>query len=640
MTLCDPCQALYDGWLEYKKPAKGWVTLNSPERSAETRRSQIQDTRNLQRQQLDGIRETCRRKHQESEPMTSELTAEESQAVAEALAIANDGVMPAPSLHYEDSNVKLWHGDCVEVLKTLPDNSVDAVVTDPPYGIRFMGKAWDGDDIEEMTRKRRESAPMPDGVGGPNGGYQSASTEAGRYNQTLTANQAFGEWCLEWTRECFRVLKPGGHILAFGGSRTWHRLASAVEDAGFEIRDSIAWLYGSGFPKSMDISKAIDKMRHESADKLKVTSWLADQAEANNITRRMLDIAMGTSDMGGWWLSRIEHRCQIPTMEQIPRVLATLGIEAEDVPAEIQELIFELNGAKGTPGKAWLEREVVGTRETGDALGWLQSTGSTTKTVDVTAAASDAAKQWEGWGTTLKPSFEPMVVGRKPMRLTTAANVLKHGTGGMNIAATRVGNEPRTNKGGSASSLHAVSRVEQGYRDTVTASEGVESMVNGRWPTNVLLDDFTADLLNQQERDAAQFFPVFKYNPKAPASERPSYKKDGGGVHVLAAMRCTECGKQDLSGSRCECENPKWVREGGDKVMHPTVKPLDLMRWCIRLITPPGGIILEPFAGSGTTAEAAVMEGMQCIAIEREADYLPLIRQRLEKPIEVALFQV
>lgn len=506
----------------------------------------------------------------------------------------------AAKLHYEDANVKLFHGDCVEVLKTLPDNSVDAVVTDPPYGIRFMGKAWDGEDIEEMTRKRRESKPMPDGVGGPNGGYQSASTEAGRYNQTLTANQAFGEWCLEWTRECFRVLKPGGHILAFGGSRTWHRLASAVEDAGFEIRDSIAWLYGSGFPKSMDISKAIDKMRHESADKLKVTTWLADQADANNITRRMLDIAMGTSDMGGWWLSRIEHRCQIPTMEQIPRVLATLGVEAEDVPAEIQELIFELNGAKGTPGKAWLEREVVGTRETGDALGWLQSTGSITKTVDVTTAASEAAKKWEGWGTTLKPSFEPVVVGRKPMRLTTAANVLKHGVGGMNIAATRVGDELRTNNAGSASSLHAVSRVEQGYRDTITECEGVASTVTGRWPTNVILDDFTAELLDEQERAASQFFPVFRYEAKAPASERPNV----------------------------------------DGTMHPTVKPLDLMRWLIKLVTPPGGTVLEPFAGSGTTAEACVMENMQCIAIEREADYLPLIRQRLEKPIEVALFNV
>ncbi|AYD81575.1 DNA methyltransferase [Arthrobacter phage KBurrousTX] len=520
-------------------------------------------------------------------------------AVADALNRDNEIPMPAPEIHYQDANVTLWHGDCVDVLKQLPDNSVDAVVTDPPYGIRFMGKAWDGEDIEEMTAKRRASAPMPDGTGGPNGGYQSASTEAGRYRQNLTANQAFGEWCLEWTRECFRVLKPGGHILAFGGSRTWHRLASAVEDAGFEIRDSIAWLYGSGFPKSMDISKAIDKMRHEGPDKLKVTTWLADQAEANGITRRMLDIAMGTSDMGGWWLSRLEHRCQVPTMEQIPRVLATLGVEAEDVPEDIQALIFELNGAKGTPGKAWLEREVIGTRETGDALGWLQSTGSTTKTVDVTAAASDAAKQWEGWGTTLKPSFEPVVVGRKPMRLTTAANVMKHGTGGMNIAATRVGEEERTNKAGSESSLHRFTRVEQGYRDTPTVfAEGEAETVEGRWPTNVILDPFTAGMLHQQEADAHQFFPIFEYEAKAPAKERPTV----------------------------------------DGVSHPTVKPLDLMRWLIRLVTPPGGTILEPFAGSGTTAEAAVMEGMQCIAVERETDYLPLIRHRLEKPIAVAMF--
>ncbi|QGZ17178.1 DNA methyltransferase [Arthrobacter phage DrYang] len=638
MPLCPPCQELYDGWLEYKQPATKWVHLNNEARSIEARKARIQETRDLQRQQLDMIRDTCNRKHQESEAVT--LTPEETQTVVDALNADNEIPMPAPEIHYTDSNVTLWHGDCVDVLRGLPDNSVDSVVTDPPYGIRFMGKSWDGEDIEEMTAKRRAAAPMPDGVGGPNGGYQSASTEAGRYRQNLTANQAFGEWCLEWTRECFRVLKPGGHILAFGGSRTWHRLASAVEDAGFEIRDSIAWLYGSGFPKSMDISKAIDRMRHEGPEKLKVTSWLADQADKNGVTRAMLDAAMGTSDMGGWWLSRLEHRCQVPTMEQIPRVLETLGVASEDVPEDIQTLIFELNGAKGTPGKAWLEREVIGQRETGDALGWLQQTGSTAKTVDVTAAHTEAAKKWEGWGTTLKPSFEPVVVGRKPMRLTTAANVMKHGTGGMNIAATRVGGEERTNKAGGASSLSAVTRVEQGYRDTVSECEGTESTVSGRWPTNVILDPFTAELLNEQEANADQFFPVFRYNPKAPASERPSYDKAGGSGGTIAAMRCTGCGKQDLSGTPCTCENPTWVRDLGNKVSHPTVKPLDLMRWLIRLVTPPGGTVLEPFAGSGTTAEAAVMEGMQCIAIEREADYLPLIRQRLEKPIEVALFQV
>ena len=160
------------------------------------------------------------------------------------------------TVHYTDADVTLHHGDCLEVLASMPDCSVDAVITDPPYGIRFMGKAWDGADIEARTR-RRDVCPMPSEVGGPRGGYRSSATEAGRYD--LSANAAFQQWCTSWAAECLRVLNPGGHLIAFGSPRTGHRLASGIEDAGFEIRDTIAWLYGSGFPKSLDVSKAINK---------------------------------------------------------------------------------------------------------------------------------------------------------------------------------------------------------------------------------------------------------------------------------------------------------------------------------------------------------------------------------------------
>lgn len=401
--------------------------------------------------------------------------------------------MTAP--FYQDDSVTVYHGDCLDVLRELPDNSVDAVVTDPPYGIRFMGKAWDGADIEERTARGRETNPMPEGIGGPQGGYRSRAAEAGRYD--LSANAAFGEWCREWATECLRILKPGGHLLAFGGPRTWHRLSSGIEDAGFEIRDSIAWLYAQGFPKSMNL-----------------------------------------------------------------------------------------------PG---------------------------------------------GLGTALKPSFEPIVVARKPLSGTVAANVLEHGTGALNIDACRVGTDERVNPAGSQSSLQRVSRVEQGYRDNLTASVGEASIVSGRWPTNVVLDEYQAEALDQQsgtlhsgtmragtERQprvggtiygadarnfamadtygdsggASRFFPVFRYEAKAPTSERPSV----------------------------------------DGVQHPTVKPLDLMRWLVRLVTPAGAVVLEPFAGSGTTAEACVLEDRKCIAIEREADYLPLIVSRLRKPLQQGLF--
>ena len=173
-----------------------------------------------------------------------------------------------PSLepHYSDSTITLYHQpeDGFSVLASLPDASVDAVCTDPPYLLGFMGRQWDS---------HREI-----------------------------------NWHESWTRECLRVLKPGGHMLAFGGTRTWHRLACAIEDAGFEVRDSIAWMYGSGFPKSLDVSKAIDRQRHDADDKLRVTTWLADVADRNGVTRADVDAHMGTSDMGGWWLSRLRHR--------------------------------------------------------------------------------------------------------------------------------------------------------------------------------------------------------------------------------------------------------------------------------------------------------------------------------------------
>jgi len=342
------------------------------------------------------------------------------------------------SVHHHDERVTVHHGDCLDVLRTIPDSTVAAIVTDPPYGLGFMGKAWDD---------------LPPGE--------------------------------EWARECLRVLKPGGHLLAFGGARTWHRLAVAVEDAGFEVRDSIAWLYGSGFPKSLDVSKAIDKAA------------------------------------------------------------------------------------------------VHGTRP---------SLYNQDDSYDVAAPATPAAQQWQGWGTALKPAFEPIVVARKPLVGTVAANVLAHGTGALNVDATRVGldgEKPPTGSGGPNTGASMEGGVMRGVGGNVTPA-------SGRWPANVLLDGDAAAELDEQSGDtggASRFFPTFRYQAKAPTRER--------------------------------------VKVGG--VAHPTVKPLALMRWLVRLVTPPGGLVLDPFAGSGTTVEAALLEGVQCIAVEREAEYLPLIADRIER---------
>lgn len=262
--------------------------------------------------------------------------------------------------YYQDDSVTLHHGDCLDVLRAddygydwnlgyrsarmLPDNSVDAVITDPPYGIAFMGKAWDQPGEFGSARLR---------TGGENKrrGHKDAALNAGLYDLSPAAMRNFQRWCTAWATECLRILKPGGHLLAFGGSRTWHRLTTGIEDAGFEIRDSIAWLYGSGFPKSMDVSKAIDK-------------------------------------------------------------------------------------------SAGAEREVVGTHHRhggGSAVsGSMSGPLGIESELPLTAPATDAAKRWQGWGTGLKPSFEPIVVARKPLAGTVAANVLEHGTGALNIDACRI----------------------------------------------------------------------------------------------------------------------------------------------------------------------------------------------------------
>ena len=415
------------------------------------------------------------------------------------------------SLYYQDENVVLHHGDCIEVMRSMPAESVDSIVTDPPYGLGFMGKKWDA---------------IPPGE--------------------------------EWARECLRVLKPGGHIIAFGGSRTWHRLAVAIEDAGFEIRDGVLWLYGSGFPKSMDVSKAIDKARDEDeGPRLAVTTWTREQCEARGWTRKRLCDAFGVKNQPiQSWTEKNPKNAIIPTWENWQKLKSLVGF-GDDMDAEV----WRLNGRKGQPGENWGRREVLSERET-TFLARKKADGTTVSgdmlmasergvaTIRETLPATDAAKQWSGWGTALKPAYEPAVMARKPFKGTVADNVLKHGTGAINIDASRIGATP------------------------------------DRFPANLILDEHTAELLDEQA-EASKFF----YVAKAPKSERPVV----------------------------------------DGIAHPTVKPLSLMRHLVKLVTPAGGVILDPFAGSGTTIEAALLEGFNPIGIEMETDYLPLIQHRINR---------
>ncbi|MET8648507.1 DNA-methyltransferase [Nocardia aurea] len=487
--------------------------------------------------------------------------------------------------YYTDESVTLHQGDCLDVLRELSDGSADAAVCDPPYALEFMGKAWDG----------------------------------------WATPKAFQSWCESWATECLRVLKPGGHLLAFGGSRTWHRLASAVEDAGFEIRDSIAWLYGSGFPKSMDVAKAIDRQRHDRDDVLRVTGFLRECRDRAGVTNRRMDELFGFNGMASHWTALPANSvAEVPSWQQWLELKALLGF-GDEMDAEV----WRLNGRKGTPGEAWDEREQVGEGFRIRKPSAVQIVGLSDGAYPITSAATEEARRFEGWGTALKPAFEPIVVGRKPLVGTVAQNAIQHGTGALHIDACRTGADERTNPAGGMSSLQRISRVEHGYRRNVTASSGEASTVAGRWPTNVVLDHTAAAVLDEQtgtltsgkmragteraNRDgwagamptttgagtygdsggASRFFPVFRYEAKASSAERP-----------------------EVNGVR-----------------HPTVKPLDFMRWLVRLVTPPGGLVLDPFAGSGTTAEACVLERFRCIAIEREPEYLPLIVARLSKPI-------
>jgi DNA modification methylase len=449
--------------------------------------------------------------------------------------------------HHQDDAVTLYAGDCLDVLRELPDASVDAVVTDPPYGLGFMGKAWDAAFMTQTTETRRQYPGDPSPKAGENGGYRSAAAEAGRYDLSITGNRAFGAWCEQWATECLRVLKPGGHLLAFGGTRTWHRLACAIEDAGFEVRDSIAWLYGSGFPKSLDVSKAIDK--------------------AAGAEREVVG--------------------QGPNASRRPRGIGTSVAHGDY------------------------------TTEPGDPI---------------TAPATDDARTWQGWGTALKPAHEPIVVARKPLSGTVAQTVLAHGTGALNIDATRIPHGDDVN-------MTAVQR--QGATSDIYvggAKPGDEIAMykpGGRWPANVVLDpDAAAELDRQSGNVRAGGHVATSEGAEDTATIGPTGLRRGRAIPGVN----TYTDQGGASRFFYVAKAPTAERPRADLVAHPTVKPLDLMRWLVRLVTPPGGVVLDPFAGSGTTAEACVVEGFRCITVEREPDYLPLIVARLSKPIQPDLF--
>lgn len=360
------------------------------------------------------------------------------------------------------------HMDCLEGLRILADNSVDSIVTDPPYGLRFMGRRWD---------------------------YDVPSVEI-------------------WA-ECLRVLKPGGHLLAFAGTRTQHRMAVRIEDAGFEIRDLIAWVYGSGFPKSLDVSKAMGK---------------------------------------------------------------AAGHVRERVPG-------------GQQGK----NAVLGARKPGEA-------------VSDEAIGADAAR-WRGWGTALKPALEPITVARKPLAGTVAETVVAYGTGAINIDGCRVPTDDGYTGNAVTQGVNTAQTSYELWRERRT----FEPAQAGRWPANLLHDG--SDEVDEAFGVASRFF----YCAKASRSDR----NEG----------CEHLPRRPLNWSSGDANPGSFQSEGTDKSSpnhHPTVKPTDLMRYLCRLVTPPGGLIVDPFAGSGSTGKAAVLEGFEFIGFEREAEFVEIATARID----------
>jgi DNA modification methylase len=539
-------------------------------------------------------------------------------------------------IHYEGHGVQVHHGDCLDVLRELPDCSVDSVVTDPPYALGFMGRSWDtfGEDVGRGAQARAQRAAEVTPIG------EGHTTSAGPYlasgvDSLRAAGQPFQRWCEQWAAECLRVLKPGGHLLAFGGSRTYHRLTSGVEDAGFEIRDCITWHFGSGFPKSLDVSKAIDRARGDGPATLGVTTWLRDQVKAAGLTRaEVMERGPFTEGQLVHWLAGTPLVGPgVPSWEQWERLREVIGF-GEAMDAEV----WRLNGRKGTPGEAWHAREVLGMSD--ELLGRRSGIGNGTEghhtvggtraeAYTVTAPATPDAQRWQGWGTALKPATEFIVVARKPLTGTVAATVLEHGTGALNIDACRV-------EGDVPSVPQPNLRGESGHYGSSAGRIGeMSSAPGGRWPANVVFDEHQAAVLDEMSGERPSGKPQNRYTsgdkfggtPYGEGLEQrtgwatsPGYVDDGGASRFFYVAKADATERPRVNGTS-----------------HPTVKPLALMRWLTRLVCPPGGTVLEPFAGSGTTVEACIVEGFRCIAIEKTDEYLPLIMARIHRrrdPVE------
>ena len=510
--------------------------------------------------------------------------------------------------HHLSNKVALYHGDCLEVMRTLPDNSVDAVISDPPYGlssppdVAVVLNHWLNDEEYHHTSKGFMSAEWDSFVPGP----------------------------LVW-KEAFRVLKPGGHLLCFAGSRTHDLMGMSIRLAGFEIRDNIAWLFAQGFPKSLNVAKAIDKAGGVSPRAQ--SEILRTARERKNLSR--LDVAnmvgCTESSVRDWEEGRARksgnpREFLVPSSEYRTALADLLGYTTD-------------------------ERRIVATATDRRADGTVLGLGHSG--VKYGDTSTDHATTWDGWGTSLKPAMEPITVARKPLEGTVADNVLKYGTGGINIDASRVAMSEADAR--NINAKHAGMNVEEYDRPPGTSLNlSVKPMKMimahahdlGRFPANVILSHAEACGTSEMPASCVDDCPVAELDSQSGTSvsrvgkprasknrENAVFSDTTTGFSTATGPEYNDTGgaSRFFSAFRFESKAKKKEKPIVNGIQHVTTKPLNLMRHLVRMSTPPGGVILEPFGGSGTTAEAAVLEGFDCIIIEREADFCALITERLSK---------
>lgn len=434
------------------------------------------------------------------------------------------------------------NGDCLDVMRGMPENFVDAIVTDPPYALTTT-KRWK--DTDRFT--------------------QNQSDIGKRFSKGFMGKEWDGQIPgVEVWSEALRVCKPGAHMLAFGGTRTHHRLMVAIEDAGWEIRDCLMWLYGSGFPKSLDVSKAIDKMQ---------------------------------------------------------------GVE--------REVVGEYIHPDGKP-RNWEDHNL-----TKGVILYGHKDGTSR---NITAPATPEAQQWDGWGTALKPAWEPIILTRKPLDGTVAENVLKWGTGGINIDGCRI--EGESWKAHYATVLAKVKSFTNGETPIIHKKPHNQ----GRWPANLILDEESAVMLDEQSgENCGAFAPVKKgmsgksngiyHDFFEKGDDGKTFRGDSGGASRFFYTAKATSGERNKhlgglpatitsDGRDKPIDNPYQRGETLRKNHHPTVKPVDLLRYLCQLITPPNGIILDPFAGSGSTGVAAFQEGFDYILIDIDQEYCEIAKMR------------